>query len=101
MIDRIDALEEKIAALVDRINELKSRITDLQRQNKELYLIAEQKKVTDQDNLSLQSRIKDLESELNNRDDKEATVKDRVKMMLNRLDSIEAEIMELDDSNAE
>ncbi len=101
MLDRIDALEEKIAALVDKINEAKARITDLQRQNKELYLIAEQKKVTDQDNLQLQGRIKELETELNSRDDKEATVKDRLKMILNRIDTIESEITEMDASHAE
>jgi seryl-tRNA synthetase len=96
MIDRIDALEEKIAALVDKINEAKTRIADLQRQNKELYLIAEQKKVGDQESLRLQARIKELESELNERDDKESAVKDRLKMILNRIDTLEAEIMELD-----
>jgi DNA repair exonuclease SbcCD ATPase subunit len=101
MIDRIDALEEKIAALVDKINEAKARIIELQRQNRELFLVAEQKKVTDQENLDLQERIKELETELNNRDDKEATVKDRLKMILNRIDTLEAEIMEMDAGSAE
>ena len=101
MIDRIDALEEKITALVDKINEAKARIIELQRQNKELFLISEQKKVTDQENIDLQERIKELESELNNRDDKEATVKDRLKMILNRIDTLESEIMEMDESRAE
>jgi seryl-tRNA synthetase len=101
MIDRIDALEEKIAALVDKINEAKARINDLQRQNKELYQIAEQKKVLDQDNLRLQNRIKELEAELNARDDKESAVKDRLKMILNRIDTLEAEIVELDSNNEE
>lgn len=101
MIDRIDALEEKIAALVDKINEAKVRITDLQRQNKELYQLAEQKKVTDADNGRLQNRIKELEAELNSRDDKESVVKDRLKMILNRIDTLEAEIVELDSNNQE
>ena len=101
MIDRIDALEEKIAALVEKINEAKERITQLQRQNKELFYISEQKKVVDQDNLRLQARIKELEAELNARDDKESTVKDRLKMILNRIDTLEAEIVELDNSGAE
>lgn len=101
MIDRIDALEEKIAALVDKINEAKARISDLQRQNKELYNIAEQKKYVDQDNVRLQSRIKELEAELNSRDDKESTVKDRLKMILNRIDTLEAEIVELDGNSDE
>jgi len=101
MIDRIDALEEKIAALVEKVNEAKARITDLQRQNRELYEIAEQKKVTDHENVRLQERIKQLESELNARDDKEATVKDRLKMILNRIDTLEAEIAELDETRSE
>lgn len=101
MIDRIDALEEKIAALVDKINEAKARITELQRQNKELYFIAEQKKLVDQDNIRLQNRIKELEAELNARDDKESTVKDRLKMILNRIDTLEAEIVELDSNSEE
>src|SRR5688572_26279405 len=101
MIDRIDALEEKIAALVDKINEAKVRITDLQRQNKELYQLSEQKKVTDADNGRLQNRIKELEAELNSRDDKESAVKDRLKMILNRIDTLEAEIVELDSNNGE
>lgn len=101
MIDRIEALEEKIAMLVDKINEAKARISDLQRQNRELYHIAEQKKEVDQDNLRLHSRIKELEAELNARDDKETTVKDRLKMILNRIDTLEAEIVELDVNNEE
>jgi predicted RNase H-like nuclease (RuvC/YqgF family) len=101
MIDRIDALEEKIAALVDKINEAKARISDLQRQNKELYSIAEQKKYVDQENGRHQSRIKELEAELNARDDKESTVKDRLKMILNRIDTLEAEILELDTNSDE
>ena len=101
MIDRIDALEEKIAALVDKIRDLKHHISNLERQNRELFQIAEQKKTTDQDNVTLQSRISDLETELNGRDDKEATVKDRLKTILNRIDTLESEITELDDSQAE
>jgi chromosome segregation ATPase len=96
MIDRLEALEEKIAALVEKINEAKARILDLQRQNRELYYIAEQKKVGDQDNQRLQGRVKELEDELNCRDDKESTVKDRLKVILNRIDTLESEIMELD-----
>ena len=80
-----------------KINEAKARIVELQRQNRELYQIAEQKKETDQDNLRLQQRIRELEGELNSRDDKESTVKDRLKMILNRIDTLEAEISELDD----
>lgn len=98
MIDRLDALEEKITALVAKINEAKSRIAELQRQNRELMQIAEQKKVTDRDNVTLQERIKELEAELNARDDKETAVKDRLKVILNRIDTIEAEIAELDET---
>lgn len=101
MIDRLDALEEKIAALVDKINEAKTRIADLQRQNRELYNAAEQKKDIEQNNGRLQNRIKELEAELNSRDDKESTVKDRLKMILNRIDTLEAEIVELDNNNSD
>jgi chromosome segregation ATPase len=101
MIDRIDALEEKIAALVDKINEAKGRIGELQRQNRELVALAEQKNQTDSDNLRLQGRIRELEQELNMRDDKESTVKDRLKMILNRIDTLESEILELDSHGAE
>lgn len=98
MMDRLDALEEKIAALVDKINEAKARILDLQRQNRELLQIAEQKQVADQQNLALQERIRELESELNNRDDRETTVRDRLKLLLNRIDTLEAETAEWDDT---
>lgn len=101
MIDRIDALEEKIAALVDKINEAKVRIGELQRNNRELNALVEQKKQTDADNGRLQGRIQELEAELNLRDDKESTVKDRLKMILNRIDTLEAEILELDTQTVE
>lgn len=101
MIDRIDALEEKIGALVDKINEAKVRIGELQRHNRDLMLLAEEKKQTDSDNLRLQARIRDLEAELNARDDRESTVKDRLKMILNRIDTLEAEILELDSHQVE
>lgn len=101
MIDRIEALEEKIAALVEKVNEAKARISDLQRQNAELFQVAEQKKIVDQDNVRLQNRIRELETELNSRDDKESTVKDRLKMILNRIDTLEAEIVELDNNKEE
>ena len=101
MIDRIDALEEKIAAFVDRFNEAKVRIGELQRQNRDLMLLVEEKKQIEADNFRLQNRIQELESELNLRDDKESLVKDRLKMILNRIDTLEAEILELDSTHAE
>ena len=101
MIDRIDALEEKITALVEKINEAKVRIHELQRHNRELTGIVEQNKIQEQDNMRLQARIKELEAELNSRDDKESAVKDRLKMILNRIDMLESEIVELDASHAE
>jgi chromosome segregation ATPase len=101
MIDRIDALEEKIAAFVDRFNEAKVHIGELQRQNRDLTLQVEEKKQIETENFRLQGRIQELESELNLRDDKESLVKDRLKMILNRIDTLEAEIMELDTTNAE
>jgi hypothetical protein len=101
MIDRIDALEEKIAALLDRINETKLRTGELQRHNRELAGLLEQKEQTDADNARLQGRIRELEAELNARDDKENTVKDRLKMILNRIDTLESEIMELDTNQVE
>ena len=101
MIDRIDALEEKIAALLDKVNEAKGRIGELQRQNRELMMLVEQKNQTDSDNVRLQGRIRELEQELNLRDDKESTVKDRLKMILNRIDTLEAEILELDSHGSE
>ena len=101
MIDRIEALEEKITALVEKVNEAKTRIADLQRQNAELFESAEQKKVVDEENARLQARIRELETEMNSRDDKELTVKDRLKMILNRIDTLEAEIVELDSHKEE
>lgn len=101
MIDRIDALEEKIAALLDKTNEAKVRIAELQRQNREFMALLEEKEQTDLDNGRLQTRIRELEAELNSRDDKENIVKDRLKMILTRIDTLEAEILELDRTNPE
>ena len=101
MIDRIDMLEEKIAALLQKVHETKNRIGELQRTNKELALLLEQKDQTDASNTRLQTRIQELEAELNARDDKENTVKDRLKLILNRIDTLEAEILELDSNQVE
>ena len=101
MIDRIDALEEKIAALLEKTNEAKVRIAELQRQNREFMALLEEKEQTDLDNGRLQTRIRELEAELNSRDDKENIVKDRLKMILSRIDTLEAEILELDRTNPE
>ncbi len=101
MIDRIDALEEKITAVLDKINEAKVRIGEYQRQNRELLALVDQKELTDSDNLRLQQRIRELETELNARDDKEGVVRDRLKMILNRIDTLETEILELDSAPVE
>lgn len=101
MIDRIELLEEKIAALLQKIHDTKSRIGELQRSNRELAALLEQKDQTDSDNSRLQARIQELEVELNARDDKENTVKDRLKAILNRIDTLEAEILELDANQVE
>lgn len=101
MIDRIDVLEEKIAALLQKVHEAKHRIGDLQRNNKELALQLEQKEQTDENNSRLQTRIQELETELNARDDKENTVKDRLKAIMNRIDTLESEILELDSNQVE
>ena len=101
MIDRIELLEEKIAALLQKVHETKNRIGELQRNNRELASLLEQKEQTDSDNSRLQQRIRELEAELNSRDDKENTVKDRLKAILNRIDTLEAEILELDSNQVE
>lgn len=101
MIDRIELLEEKIAALVQKINDTKVRMGDLQRHNRELANMLQQKDQTDSDNSRLQERIRELEAELNERDDKENVVKDRLKTILNRIDTLEAEILELDTNQVE
>jgi len=101
MIDRIELLEEKIAALLQKVNETKGRIGDLQRQNRELAGLLEQKDQTDSDNARLLERIRELEAELNSRDDKENIVKDRLKAILNRIDTLESEILELDTAQVE
>lgn len=101
MIDRIDLLEEKIAAMLQKVNEAKGRISDLQRQNRELATMVAQKDHLDTDNARLQERIRELEAELNARDDKENVVKDRLKAILNRIDTLESEILELDSAQVE
>ena len=101
MIDRIELLEEKIAALIDKVNDTKGRIGELQRQNRELASMLELKDQTDSDNNRLQERIRELEAELNSRDDKENLVKDRLKAILNRIDTLESEILELDSAQVE
>lgn len=101
MIDRIDLLEEKIAAMLQKVNEAKARISDLQRQNRELATMVAQKDHLDTDNARLQERIRELEAELNARDDKENVVKDRLKAILNRIDTLESEILELDSAQVE
>ena len=101
MIDRIELLEEKIAALLQKVGDAKVRIGELQRQNRELSGMMEEKGQTDADNGRLQERIRELEAELNSRDDKENVVKDRLKAILNRIDTLESEILELDSAQVE
>ncbi len=101
MIDRIELLEEKIAALLQRVGDAKGNMGELQRQNRELSGLLEQKGQTDNDNNRLQERIRELEGELNTRDDKENVVKDRLKAILNRIDTLESEILELDTTQVE
>ncbi|MGB9690672.1 MAG: hypothetical protein ACPL7D_00725 [Candidatus Sumerlaeaceae bacterium] len=95
MLDRIEELERKIGALVAKIEEAKRRIAQLQAHNAELLQIAEEKKKTDEENVRLQDRIRELERELNSRDDKEAAARDRLQAVLNRLDVLENEIGQL------
>lgn len=101
MIDRIELLEEKIAALLQKVGDTKTRIGELQRQNRELAGLLEQKELTESDNARLHERIRELEAELNSRDDRENTVKDRLKAILNRIDTLESEILELDSAQVE
>jgi len=95
MLDRIEELEQKIAALVEKINVAKSHIAELQRQNGELLRIVEEKKITDQENVRLQERIRELEQEINAREDKETAARERLKAILNRIDALESEITQL------
>lgn len=95
MLDRIEELERKIDALVAKIDEAKRRNEDLLADNSRLRKIAEEKKLTDEENARLHERIRQLEAELNARDDKEAAARDRLKAILNRLDVLESEIAQL------
>lgn len=101
MIDRIELLEEKIAALIQKVSDARNRIGELVNQNRELNAKLDQKSHLDADNQRLQERIRELEAELNTRDDKENVVKDRLKAILNRIDTLESEILELDSAQVE
>lgn len=101
MIDRIEALEERVAALVEKIHAAKGRIADLLRVNAELAAVAGDKHVTDHENHRLALRVRELEAELNGRDDRDSAVKDRLKVILNRIDALETEVLELDSLGAD
>jgi predicted RNase H-like nuclease (RuvC/YqgF family) len=95
MIDRIEALESKISALVEKTRFAKEIIQTLQNENAHLKGVVEEKHRADEEIARLNARIGQLESELNTRDDKESAAKDRLKAILNRVDSLESDIADL------
>ncbi len=95
MLDRIEELEQKINALVEKLNLAKARIAELQQHNRELLRIAKEKEEGDREIARLHERIRELENEINDRETRETTARDRLKAILNQIDSLENEIAQL------
>jgi uncharacterized protein YlxW (UPF0749 family) len=87
---KLHLLEEKISMLLDALKQQRQENKDLQEANRLLDLRArEEADLLTQENATLQQRIADLESEKDASNTKEQEIRDRLRVIIDKIDAIE------------
>lgn len=97
MLDRIETLEEKVALLVEKVAQVKARLREIQEQKQIIHSLEQERTTIAEEKDRLDGRVLELEQELTVRDSREMVVADRLKLILNRIDTLEADIAEIDE----
>jgi predicted RNase H-like nuclease (RuvC/YqgF family) len=92
MFEQIEQLEGRVETLMSLLEESGQRIEDLQRENRRLQHELETKADVEEQNVQYRRQIELLENTLEENGKKEAQIRERLKGMLTRIDSLETEL---------
>jgi predicted RNase H-like nuclease (RuvC/YqgF family) len=91
MFEQIEQLEERITALVRMLEEARVQIDELTADNRQLRQQIDQQAKAQQSGEQLQHQVEELQRHLEEKSQKEAQIRDRLKGILNRIETLEQE----------
>lgn len=92
MMDQVEMLEQHVEALVRLFESAKDRIEELQRENGGLQQRIDQLSEVETHNTQLQTQVGELEGEIEGMMNKETQIRERLRTILAKIDTIENEI---------
>lgn len=100
MLDQITQLEERIEKLLSMLGQRRERIDELQLENERLRGQLDESTGIHSHNKELKNQVVQLEDELEGMADKEGKIRNRLRMILSKIDSIEQDLITGDEANA-
>lgn len=92
MMDQVELLEGHVETLLKLLESAKAKIGEMARENDQLKLQVENAAELSRENVRLESQVQELESELESHASKESQIRDRLKTILTKIDTIENEM---------
>lgn len=92
MFEQIEQLEGRVEALMTLLEEAGQRVDELQRENRRIQHELEVKADLEEQNVQYRKQIELLENTLEENGRKETQIRERLKGMLTRIDSLETEL---------
>ena len=92
MIEQIEQLEKRVEALLRVQEAARQQVAEARRENERLRAQIDQLAGTKTQNDQLQSQVAQLETELEGMSSKETQIRERLRTILGKIDSIENEL---------
>jgi predicted RNase H-like nuclease (RuvC/YqgF family) len=91
MFEQIEQLEGRVNALVGTLEEARRQIAALRQENRRLQGQLDEKTAMEQRNAQLQRQMDELQRDLEDKSQKESQIRERLKGILGRIESLEQE----------
>jgi uncharacterized coiled-coil protein SlyX len=91
MFEQLEALVGRVEAMVRMLEEARRRIDDLTAENQRLHSQLDERNHAVEHNVALQQQIQELQQHLEEKTGKESQIRDRLKGLLDRIETIEQE----------
>jgi DNA repair exonuclease SbcCD ATPase subunit len=92
MIDQVELLEQHVETLLTLLESSKLKVVELKRENEGLQQQIDQMSEVALHNEQLQGQVQQLEAEMEGMASKETQIRERLRTILSKIDSIENEL---------
>jgi chromosome segregation ATPase len=92
MIDQVEQLEQHVGTLLTLLESAKQKVAEYRRENEGLHQQVDQVLEIKLQNEQLQQQVRQLEAEIESMASKESQIRERLRTILSKIDSIENEL---------